>query len=155
MEPINQDEISHVFGVSQVYLPDLVGVDWDNLDFLGWVHPSGSQAYFVLVSPETGRLTGAILSRKPRISYRPRFEMCSLCHHVHRHNGTAMFTLPKKGTSGRHLIGKILCKDLDCSLRIRNLIEPSSYMVETLYAQARVWRMQKSIHQWLKKTKRL
>ncbi len=155
MEPISQEEISNVFGVAQIYLPDLVGINWDNLDYLGWLHPSGLKAYFVLVSPETGRLTGSILRRELRIAARPRFEMCSFCHHVHRYNGTAMFTLSIKGTYGRHLIGKILCEDLNCSLRIRNLIEPSSYMAETLYTEARVWRMQKSMHRWLKKANRL
>ena len=93
MEPISQEEISKVFGVAQIYLPDLVGIKWDNLDYLGWLHPSGLKAYFVLVSPETGRLTGCILRRELRIAARPRFEMCSFCHHVHRYNGTAMFTL--------------------------------------------------------------
>ncbi|MAI41517.1 MAG: FBP domain-containing protein [Candidatus Azotimanducaceae bacterium] len=155
MDSISQDEISHVFGVEQVFLPDVSVIEWNNLDYLGWVHPSGSQAYVVLVSPETGRLAGGILNRTLRVSIRQRFEMCSWCHHVHRYNGTAMFTLSVKGTRGRHYIGKVLCKNLDCSLRIRNLIEPSSYMTETLYTEARVWRMQKSMHRWLKKAKRL
>ncbi|HAK53419.1 MAG TPA: hypothetical protein DCM54_16190 [Gammaproteobacteria bacterium] len=155
MDPISQDEISHVFDEDQVVLPDLSTVAWDHLDYLGWVHPSGHLAYLVLVSPESGKLTGSVLRRRPRISKRPRYEMCSWCHHVHRNNRTAMFTLSVKGTEGRHLIGKVLCKDLDCSLRIRNLVEPASYMDETLYVQARIWRMQKSMHRWLKRANRL
>ena len=155
MDPISQNEISHAFDEDQVILPDVSAVEWDNLDYLGWVHPSGHLAYLVLVSHESGKLTGSVLQRSQRISKRPSYEMCSWCHHVHRNNGTAMFTLSVKGTEGRYLIGKVLCKDLDCSLRIRNLIEPPSYMAETLYVEARVWRMQKSMHRWLKKANRL
>ena len=155
MERISQEEISNVFGVAQIYLPDLAGINWDNLDYLGWLHPSGLKTYFVLVSLETGGLTGSILRRELRIAARPRFEMSSFCHHVHRYNGTAIISLSIKGTYGRYLIGKILCEDLNCSLRIRNLIEPSSCMAETLYTEARVWRMQKSMLRWLKKANRL
>ena len=117
-----------------------------------WVRKRRQQGTGCLPETPHALLTHTIAVRG---AARPRFEMCSFCHHVHRYNGTAMFTLSIKGTYGRHLIGKILCEDLNCSLRIRNLIEPSSYMAETLYTEARVWRMQKSMHRWLKKANRL
>lgn len=81
--------------------------------------------------------------------------MCSWCHYVHGNEGTALFTVDVKVSGGRHLIGKVLCKNLDCSLRIRNLVEPPSYLVETLYPNVKIWRMRKSTHRWLKKANRL
>lgn len=155
MDPLSQNEICSAFEDDQIYLPDLTTLDWQNLDYLGWIHPSGHLAYLVVLSPDTGRLTGSTLHRAPRGSLIPRYEMCSWCHHVHGNDGTAMFTLDVKGSSGRHLIGKVLCKNLDCSLRIRELIDPPSYMAETSYPNARIWRMQKSMYRWLKKANRL
>lgn len=81
--------------------------------------------------------------------------MCSWCHYVHGNEGTALFTVDVKVSGGRHLIGKVLCKNLDCSFRIRNLVEPPSYLVETLYPNVKIWRMRKSTHRWLKKANRL
>ena len=157
MDPISQDELAHAFDADQeqIYLPDVATLPWDHLDYLGWVHPSGHLAYMVLRSPETGAWTGSMLRRSPRSSARLRYEMCSWCHHVHQSDGTAMFTLDVKGSDGRHLLGNVLCKNLDCSLRLRNLVDPPTPMAETLYLEARVWRMQKSIHRWLKRANRL
>ena len=51
--------------------------------------------------------------------------------------GSAMFTVAIKGTQGKHRMGKVACKGLDCSLRLRNLVEPDTFMSETLYLEAR------------------
>ena len=155
MDPLSQNEIGSAFEEDQVYLPDVKTLDWQNLDYLGWVHPSGHLAYLVVVSPETGSLTGSVLHRARRGSLIPRYEMCSWCHHVHRTAGTAMFTVSVKGSDGRHTLGNVVCKDLDCSLRIRNMVSPHSLMRETLHQPARIWRMQKSMHKWLGRANRI
>ncbi len=150
-DSLSQNEICSAFKDDQIYPPDLTTPDWQNLDYLGWINPSGHLAYLVVVSPDTGRLTSSTLHRAPRGSLIPRYEMCSWCPHLHGNDGTAMFTLDVKGSSGRHLIGEVLCKNLDCSLRIRDLVDPPSYMVESSYPNARIWRMQKSMYRWLKR----
>ena len=66
-----------------------------------------------------------------------------------------MFIVPVRGSEGRHALGNVLCKDLDCSLRIRNLVEPASAMRESLYEPARVWRMQQTMHRWLGKANQI
>lgn len=136
-------------------LPDLNEIDWEALDYLGWVHPSGHLGFIVLQSPNDGSLRGVRLNRNPRKARKRRMEMCSWCHHVHRSDGTAMFTVPVKGSEGRHTMGNIICKDLDCSLRIRNMIEPGSYMRETLYEPAKIWRLQQAMHRWLGRAKQI
>lgn len=152
---LTHNEICGAFEDDQIYLPDLTTLDWQNLDYLSWINPSGHLAYMVVVSPETGRVTGSTLHRAIRGSLIPRYEMRSWCHQVHGNDGTALFSVDVKGSSGRHLLGKALCKNLDCSLRIRGLVNPPSYMVETSYPNARIWRMQKSMYRWLKKANRL
>ncbi|XOV90324.1 MAG: FBP domain-containing protein [Pseudomonadota bacterium] len=136
-------------------MPDLNLLPWSNLDYLGWVHPGGHLGYLVVLSPNDGRLKGVILRRSRFSGTRKGMEMCSLCHHMHRPNGTAMFTLTRQGSDTRHSIGNIVCKDLDCSLRIRNLVDTAAYVPETLYPEAKIWRMQLALHRWLKSANRL
>ena len=157
MEPVTKNEILDAFeeDVGELPLPDLNSINWEVLDYLGWVHPSGHVGYVLLVSPRDGNLRGTMLSRSRRHSKSLRYQMCSLCSHVHRMEETAMFTITVRGSNDRHHLGNVVCKNLDCSLRIRNLVEPDSYMNETLYLQAKVWRMQKAIHRWLDRADRL
>lgn len=157
MEPLSEDEILAAFEGQdqQVVLPDLESIDWEVRDYLGWIHPGGHLGYMVVISPNDGHVKGTILQRNSFNGRRPGFEMCSLCHHVHKPHGTAMFTLTRKGSGSRHYIGNIVCKNLDCSLRIRNLVEPSSYLTETLYVEAKIWRMQIALHKWLSHANRL
>ena len=138
-----------------VWFPDLAKIAWQDLDFLGWVHPSGHLAYIVAQSPNDGALKGVVLRRFERPTSRVRLDMCSLCLHVHGSGGTAMFSITEAGSRGRRTISNVVCTDLACSLRIRNKINPSSLMQETLYLEAKVWRILQRLHRWLVKTKYL
>ena len=150
MEPLKREEILASFEEQEdLFVPDLAAVPWDVLDYYGWVHPAGHLGFLVLQSPNDGSIRGVRLRRSQRQSRKPRMEMCSWCHHVHRTNGTAMFTVSVRGSDGRHTLGNVVCKDLDCSLRIRNLVEPDSFMKESLYQPAKIWRMQQTMHRWL------
>ncbi|HKI73348.1 MAG TPA: FBP domain-containing protein [Pseudomonadales bacterium] len=152
MEPLSEPELRTAFeGHSKdVFVPDLTKVEWHALDYFGWIHPGGNLGYIVLVSPLDGQLKGTLLRRSRLSNNHPGFELCSLCHHVHRPNGTAMFTASYSDEGKLHSVGNVVCKNLDCSLRIRNILEPESCMNETLYVEAKVWRMQLALHKWLK-----
>ena len=83
-------------------------------------------------------------------SRRRRYEMCSWCNHVHRTNGTAMFSTLVRGTDGRVTIGNAMCRNLDCSLRIRNLCgDPPGYMGETIDLDSKVQRLQAAVYEFL------
>jgi len=138
---------SPMLALNREQIADLENVQWPSLDYFGWVHPSGHLGFVVLQSPNDGRSRGIRMSRAKRSAKKPRMEMCSWCHHVHKPNGTAMFTVPVKGSEGRHTLGNVVCKDLDCSLRIRNLV--------TLYQPAKIWRMQTTMHKWLGRANQL
>ncbi len=158
MQALSREEILSAFPDNEedLVVPDyLSDLPWDSLDYLGWVHPSGHLGYVVLESPNDGSIRGIKMRRARRRSKKNRMEMCSWCHHVHKSDGTAMFTVSVKGSEGRHTLGNVICKDLDCSLRIRNLVQPDSYMKETLYQPAKVWRMQMTMHRWLGRANRI
>lgn len=157
MESISESEIRAAFDgqANEVFIPDLNKVSWDLLDYLGWIHPNGRVGYIVLTSPLDGALKGTLLQRSMFSSKHAGFEMCSLCHHVHKPNGTAMFTVRCNDNTKHRSVGNVVCKNLDCSLRIRNVLEPDSCLNETLYLEAKVWRMQLALHRWLKSANRL
>jgi hypothetical protein len=156
MRALNRQEVVDAFDdVDDLTLPVLSEINWVELDYLGWIHPAGHLGFVVLESPNDGRLRGIRLHRSRRNARKPRLEMCSWCHHVHKTNGTAMFTVSVRGSEGRHTLGNAVCKNLDCSLRIRNLVSPDTHMKETLYEPAKIWRMQQSMHRWLGRANQL
>lgn len=141
--------VSAFEGKRDLVTPDLTIINWQELDYLGWIDPSGHRGYVVLQSPNTGEVCGITMNRSRRESRKLRMEMCSWCYYVHKGNGTAMFTVMVKGSEGRHILGNAICKNLDCSLRIRNLVDPENFMEESLYEPAKIWRMQQQMHKWL------
>ena len=104
MEALTQADILGAFSGREedMPLPDLGTIDWDVLDYLGWIHPDGHIGYLVVISPTDGSVKGVSMRRSRFTSGKRGFEMCSLCHHVHSANGTAMFTIAarKNGRSG-------------------------------------------------------
>ena len=157
LQSVTEAALRTAFSVvsEELVVPQLDKVEWHNRDFLGWVHPAGHRAYLLHESPIDGSLRGTVLRRSSWMGKRRSMEMCNWCYHMHQAGGTAMFTVTRRGTGGRHIIGNVVCKDLDCSLRIRNLVEPRSYFAETMHLPARIWRMQRAMHKWLKKAERL
>jgi hypothetical protein len=156
MQALEHEEVVAAFQrKDDLYIPDLESIRWADLDYLGWVHPSGHLGFVVLQSPNSGDLRGVRMRRSLRTARRPRLEMCSWCHHVHKARGTAIFTVSVRGSEGRHTMGNAVCRDLDCSLRIRNLKDSVSFMSESMYEPAKVWRMQQSMHRWLGRAKQL
>ena len=156
MQTLKREEVIAAFdNRKDLVIPDLGEIEWQTLDYLGWIHPSGHEGYVVLQSPNTGAVCGIRMNRSQRGAKKRRMEMCSWCHHVHKANGTAMFSVTVKGSDGRHILGNVICKNLDCSLRVRNLVEPVSIMRESLYEPARIWRMQQQMHKWLERAKQI
>ena len=147
MRPLIAQDIKSLYRAathSELGLPDLSSVDWGVLDYLGWVHPSGHTAYVVMevgMELKAIRLRRALATEGP-----PRTQMCSWCHHVYRGRGTALFTTTVLGSDGRRNIGNYLCRNLDCSLRIRNLTSDSpTYLPESLHVRNKIYRLQAAV----------
>ena len=150
MKPLKRAQIPPLFEGKQLHIPNLEHVDWAVLDFFGWIHPSGHIGYVVTPLADEEDLRGIFLKRATRHKRKPRYEMCSWCNHVHKTNGTAMFSVMVKDSDERRSFGNMICKNLDCSLRIRNLAsDPPSYMNENLELTHKIHRLQNSIYRWL------
>ncbi len=147
LQALNRADITQLFpdcSATELALPDLTHVDWAVLDYFGWLHPSGHLGY-VVVASEQG-LQGMQLRRSLNHSARPRTRMCSWCHHVYRSRGTALFSASVVGSDGRRFIGNHICRNLDCSLRIRNLAsDPPTYLPETIHIEHKIKRLKNSL----------
>ena len=124
--------------------PSLEHVDWGVLDYFGWINPAGNRGYVVF--PVQGEMRGMKLRRMVGSGGQPRTHMCSWCHHVYRSRGTAMFSAQVAGSDGRRTIGNYVCRELDCSVRIRNLAsDPPTYMPETIELKHKIWRLETAL----------
>ena len=156
MLALNKEQIVEASDKDEVLnVTDLRNVQWPFLDYFGWVHSSRHLGFIALQSPNGGQICGIKMHRAKWTAKKPSMDMCSWCRHVHRKSGTAMFTVSVKGSRGRHSLGNVVCKDLDCSLRMRNLVQPDSFMRETLYQPAKIWRMKTTMHKWLERANQL
>lgn len=128
-------------------IPKLEQVDWGVLDYFGWIHPAGHAGFVVALID--GEAHGLRLRRMLNTTTRPRTHMCSWCHHVYRARGTAMFSAEVIGSEGRRRVGNYICRDLDCSVRIRNLTgDPPTYLPETIDLPRKVARLELSVAQF-------
>ena len=119
-------------------------MDWGILDYFGWINPAGNRGYVVF--PVQGEIRGMKLRRLLGSGGKPRTHMCSWCHHVYRSRGTAMFSTQVVGSDGRRTIGNHVCRELDCSVRIRNLAsDPPTYMPETIELKHKIWRLETAL----------
>ena len=136
-------------------MPNLQAVDWGVLDYFGWVHSNGHRGYVIYPgfdSEENDNLIGLRLSRIPPSRTRRRGRLCSWCHHMHRGHGTAMFSATVQGSDGRRIVGNVMCSQLDCSLRIRNLCsDPPSSMPETIDLARKIDRLHYNLGRFIER----
>ncbi len=157
MQPLTTPQIVELFpGLTNRELapPNGEAVDWGVLDYLGWVHPGGHLAYAVV--PHGNELKTLSLRRSAQTAGRPRSHMCSWCHFVHRARGAAMFCATVSGTDGRRIIGNMLCSNLDCSVRIRNLTgDVPGFMPETVDLDRKIQRLENALLMFLSRAGKL
>ena len=74
MDVLTEPELKACFkDEDDIWFPDLSVIEWADLDFLGWVHPSGHLGYIATRSPNDGRLRGIVLRRFERPTPHHRF----------------------------------------------------------------------------------
>ena len=57
-----------------------------------------------------------------------------------------MFSAEVAGSEGRRTIGNYICRNLDCSVRIRNLTsDPPTYLPETIELKHKIWRLEQAV----------
>lgn len=155
MEALTESEIVALFSRQvrrDLAVPNLTPVDWGVLDYFGWIHPSGHLGYVVYPSAEA--LVGLKLNRYASPPTKRRGRMCAWCNHMHHGNGTAMYSATVSGSDGRRIVGNAMCRNLDCSLRIRNLCsDPPSSMPETIDLTHKIQRLEFALAKFIERVK--
>ena len=155
MTPLTEDEIRSSFvncskgEAKRALLPDLAEVRWDELDFLGWPDPSGSQrAYMVL--ERDGRPLG--LQLRQGQGGGARSSLCQVCITSHSGGGVALNVARKTGAAGKKgdSTGLWICRDLACSLYVRGRkVSGAAGLRETLSTEESVARLRRNLDQFV------
>jgi hypothetical protein len=120
MEPLTERDVRASFvnatrgEVSRLRVPVLDDVDWEAIDFLGWVDAKAPQQAAVVV-PHDGGVTGVRLHRNAPTGGSQR--MCSWCCTLHPGTGVTLVVANRAGRAGRdgNTTGTDVCADLRCS----------------------------------------
>ena len=157
VEPLTKSQLTKLFQgetARNLSIPDLERVDWAVLDYFGWISDAGNLGFVAIALGN--ELEALKMRRSLSASRKPKTHMCSWCHHVYRGQGTALFSCDVAGSDGRRIIGHHLCRNLDCSLRIRNLAsDPPSFMPETISLSQKVQRLENSVFTFMHRTNQM
>ncbi len=102
-------------------LPDgFAGLDWAEIDYLGWRDPKLAQVGYVVI-PVDDRPIGILLRESDRRTRtRPQ---CSWCADVTLPNDVVLFSARRAGTAGRNgdTVAALVCSNFECSANVRKL----------------------------------
>lgn len=105
--------------------PDFAGLDWANLDYLGWRDHKVPSLGYVFAEIDDD-LVGAVLRRSDGLTRsRPQ---CNWCQDVTLPNDVAFFSAKRAGQAGRNgnTIGTLVCAGFECSANVR-VLPPVAY----------------------------
>lgn len=144
MRTLTKEEIILSFSkkdVKKLKLPDFNTIEWKNIDYLGWVHPSGHLGFMVYELDST--LIGLVLDKTTPGTKNAK--MCSLCLTIHNGRGVSIFsTQVKSKPNTKH--GIYVCSDLQCSLYVRNKKNfPANQMRETISMDDKILRLNSNL----------
>ena len=150
MNKLSREDIASLFSKKELKTlkyPILEEIDWENLDFLGWIHPSGHIGYMVCQFEK--QLRGFVLNRVP--NYNDKVGMCSICKTIHNNTNVSFFSTQSKQNKDV-TIGDFVCRDLQCSLYIRGKIpNPIVQMWENLDREDKITRLRSGLDKFCKK----
>jgi hypothetical protein len=101
-----------------IAVPDLGGVDWERLDFLGWRDRKLAQVGYIVV--ELDGAPAGLLLRQAEARPRSRAQ-CSWCADVTLPNDVVLFSTKRTGDAGRRgdTVGTLVCAHFECSANVR------------------------------------
>lgn len=105
--------------------PGFAEIEFDSLDYLGWVDPKLPRRSYVVAWVDDV-LTGVILQRaEQRVTARAQ---CSWCEDVTLRNDVQLYVARKAGPAGRKgdTIGTLVCAEFGCSQNVR-VLPPLAY----------------------------
>ncbi|HEY9564918.1 MAG TPA: FBP domain-containing protein [Nocardioides sp.] len=154
MEPLTEPEIRASFvnctkgEAKRAGLPDLDEVPWQDLDFLGWADPSGSNRAYLVLRRVDGPVGLLLRQSSPSDRTVRRTKLCQVCVTQHSGDAVCLAVAPKTGAAGKKgdSTGLYMCRDLACSLYARGKRVPSAATIrETLTLEARVERVREQL----------
>lgn len=109
-------------------VPDLAGVAWEQLDYLGWHDEKRPQLAYVSMEVEGTLVT--VMLRSSDAPSRRRI-LCAWCQDVLKGDKATFYAAPRAGASGRrgNTIGTAICPQFQCSANVRrtpSIVELSS-----------------------------
>lgn len=152
MSPIDERGIRASFinasrkEVSDLTLPaGFAELDFEKLDFLGWVDPKQPRRAYV-VAWDGERAVGVFLQRaEQRILARAQ---CSWCEDVTLRHDVQLFVARKAGAAGRKgdSVGTLVCAEFGCSRTVR-MLPPLAYQGydRELARELRILRLQEHV----------
>jgi len=117
MNKLTKNEIVNSFSkkdIKKLKLPDLDNIDWENIDYLGWIHRSRHIGYIVYLLNK--KLIGIFLNIT-KTKQDNKYKQCSLCMTQHTGAGISLFTKADRNHNSK---GNYICANLDCGLYLRN-----------------------------------
>ncbi|KGN38154.1 FBP domain-containing protein [Knoellia subterranea] len=128
MRPLTETEIRDSFvnaskrEVAQASLPDLENLDWDSIEYLGWVDAKRPLGYAVV---DLGsELRGVILRAAPppaALGGRRRSAICTWCEDPLETQDVSLYVAKRSGAAGRKgdTVGTLICTQFVCSSNVR------------------------------------
>lgn len=126
MNPLTEKQIRTSFinttrrETTQATLPDLSGVSWDRLDYLGWRDRKAPLLAYVVL--ELGGAAMGIMLRAGAASQTMvrRKALCAWCRDLASVEA-AMYVARRGGSAGRagNTIGTLVCEDFSCPRNVR------------------------------------
>ena len=127
MRPLSESEIRASFvnasrrEANQATLPDLDGVDWDRLEYLGWRDRKAPLMSYAVV-PVEDELVGILLRPTERRADSPRRRtVCTWCEDIVNTDDVMLYVARRGGAAGKKgdTIGTLVCTDFQCSANVR------------------------------------
>jgi hypothetical protein len=99
---------------------DFAGLDWPEVDLLGWRDPKAPLRGYLVVETDEGPVGISVRAADSRMSAR-NAAMCHLCQTPLTADAVSLFTARRAGVAGRNgnTVGTYICTDLACSTRVR------------------------------------
>ena len=129
MTPLTEKQLRACFvnaskrEANQATLPDLATLDWDNLDYLGWVDRKSPLVAYAIVEVD-GEPTGVLLRAGDAKAGRARRKgVCAWCEDVVVTGDVSLYVARRGGASGRNgnSIGTLICTDFRCHRNVRRI----------------------------------
>ncbi len=141
---------------AKIALPGPIGgIDFEQLDFLGWRDPKAPERACIVTESDNGLIGIVLRPASKSAKSLSRSSMCSVCMTPHASSGVALLSAPLAGAAGRNgnSAGIYMCADLQCSRYVRGTLKSDAIisMSETIDLESRIERLRERLDAFISK----